>query len=45
MFPPQGDGAILDALVAAIRREGTSSQLLDSVPLDLWRRAVRMARA
>lgn len=35
------DGAILDKLVEALRREGRSQRLFDSVPLTLWRKALR----
>lgn len=38
------DGAILDRLVIAIRRDGQTQRLSDSVPLDLWRKALRKLR-
>jgi len=38
------DGCILDRLVAALRRDGPSQELEDSVPRDLWRRALRIVR-
>lgn len=38
------DGQILDKLVAALRRDGPSQRLMDSVPLDLWRKALRRVR-
>lgn len=38
------DGAILDRLVAAIRRDGPIQKNRDSVPVDLWRKALRRAR-
>jgi len=31
----------LDKLIAAIRRWGATQQLFDSVPLDLWKKALR----
>jgi hypothetical protein len=37
------DGAILDSLVAALRREGRlTERIYDSAPKDLIRRAVRI---
>lgn len=38
------DGAILDRLKAALLREGPTERLKDSVPVDLWRRALRRVR-
>jgi len=35
------DGAILDRLVATLRQTGITQRLKDSVPLDLWHRALR----
>jgi hypothetical protein len=35
------DGAILDHLVAQLRRWGRIQRLFDSVPLDLWRKALK----
>jgi hypothetical protein len=41
-MPTGNDGAILDRLVAALRRDGPSQKLQDSVPTDLWRKALRL---
>ena len=37
------DGAIIDRLVALIRRYGRAQRLYDSVPKDLWAKALRRA--
>lgn len=39
------DGEILDRLVAAIRRDGPTQRLQDSVPIDLWRKALKFLRS